>query len=103
MVAAIAEAVIGPKPGMLISRRAVSSFWASFAIVRSSRAIASSKFRNCTTSGRRNAAPEPRRDGVVSGEVDQRSENAVGRRALAGERGNESPTPNFGFPTTRLG
>ena len=26
MVAAIAEAVIGPKPGMLISRRAVSSF-----------------------------------------------------------------------------
>jgi hypothetical protein len=31
MVAAIAEAVIGPKPGMLISRRAVSSFCASFA------------------------------------------------------------------------
>ena len=34
MVAAIAEAVIGPKPGMLISRRAVSSFCASFAMVR---------------------------------------------------------------------
>jgi hypothetical protein len=41
---------MGPKPGMLISRRAVSSFCTSFAIVRSSRAIAS-RFRNCTTSG----------------------------------------------------
>ena len=30
MVAAIAEAVIGPKPGMLIKRRAVSSFCARF-------------------------------------------------------------------------
>ena len=37
MVAAIAEAVIGPNPGMLISRRAVSSFCAIFAIVGSSR------------------------------------------------------------------
>jgi uncharacterized protein DUF5681 len=26
----------------------------------------------------------------------------LGRRALAGEGGNESPTPNFGFPTARL-
>jgi hypothetical protein len=26
----------------------------------------------------------------------------LGRRALAGERGNESATPNFGSPTTRL-
>ena len=51
MVAAIAEAVIGPKPGMLIKRRAVSSFCASFARMRSSRAIASSRFRSCTTSG----------------------------------------------------
>jgi hypothetical protein len=51
MVAAIAEAMIGPKPGMLISRRVVSSFCASFAMVRSSRSIASSRFRNCTTSG----------------------------------------------------
>ena len=34
MVAAIAEAVIGPKPGMLISRRAVSSFCTSFAMMR---------------------------------------------------------------------
>jgi transposase len=34
MVAAIAEAVIGPKPGMLIRRRAVSSFCASFAMIR---------------------------------------------------------------------
>jgi hypothetical protein len=41
VVAAIAEAVIGPKPGILISRRAVSSFSAIFTIVRSSRAIAS--------------------------------------------------------------
>ena len=39
MVAAVAEAVIGPNPGMLISRRAVSSFCAIFAIVRSSRTI----------------------------------------------------------------
>ena len=50
MVAAIAEAVIGPKPGMLYRRRAVSSFCASSAMMRSSRAIASSRFRNCTTS-----------------------------------------------------
>ena len=41
--AALAEAVIRPKPGMLISRRAVSSFLAIFTIVRSSRAIASSR------------------------------------------------------------
>jgi hypothetical protein len=33
MVAAIAEAMIGPKPGMLVSRRAVSSRCASFAMV----------------------------------------------------------------------
>jgi len=39
MVAAIAEAVIGPKPGTLINRRAVSSFCASFAMMRSSFAI----------------------------------------------------------------
>ena len=38
MVAAIAETVIGPKPGMLIKRRAVSSFCA-FAMMRSSCAI----------------------------------------------------------------
>ena len=50
MVAAIAEAVMGPKPGMLVSRRAVSSFCASFAMLRSSRAIASSRLRYCTTS-----------------------------------------------------
>src|SRR5271156_6156364 len=66
MVAAIAEAVIGPKPGMLISRRAVSSFCASFAMVRSSRAIASSRFRNCTTSGA-NALAHFKRDFLVAG------------------------------------
>ena len=51
MVAAIAEAVIGPNPGMLISRRAVSSFCAIFTIVRSSRAIASSRFRSPSRPG----------------------------------------------------
>jgi hypothetical protein len=45
------RAVIGPKPGVLISRPAVSSFCASFAMLRSSQAIASSRWRNCTTSG----------------------------------------------------
>ena len=50
-LAAIADAVIGPKPGILINRRAVSSRCASLAIVRSSRAIASSRFRSWMTSG----------------------------------------------------
>jgi hypothetical protein len=35
---------------MLISRCAVSSFYATFAMMRSSRAIASSRLRNCATS-----------------------------------------------------
>jgi hypothetical protein len=57
---------MGPKPGMLISRRAVSSFCASFAIVRSSRAIASSRFRNCTTSG---ASASHTSNGIVSSQA----------------------------------
>src|SRR5271168_3224945 len=72
MVAAIAEAVIGPKPGMLISRRAVSSFCASFAMLRSSRAIASSRLRNCTTSG---ASASHTSNGIVAG-LDQLSQFA---------------------------
>ena len=51
MVAAIAEAMIGPKPGMLIGRRAVSPRCASLAMVCSNRTISSSRFRNCITSG----------------------------------------------------
>ena len=51
---------------MLISRRAVSSFCASFAIVRSSRAIASSRFRNCTTSG---ASASHTSNGIVSSQA----------------------------------
>ena len=78
MVAAIAEAAIGPKPGMLISRRAVSSCCASFAMVRSRRTIASSRFRNCTTSG---ASASHTSNGIVSS---QSSINSASSRACRG-------------------
>ncbi len=42
---------MGPKPGMFISRLAVSSFRAGFATERSQLAIASSRFRSCNTGG----------------------------------------------------
>ena len=86
MVAAMAEAVMGPKPGMLISRRAVSSFCASFAIVRSSRAIASSRFRNCTTSG---ASASHTSNGIVSS---QASTNSASPRACLGPCAAMTPT-----------
>ena len=76
-VAAIAEAVIGPNPGMLISRRAVSSCCASFAMVRSSRAIASSRFRNCTTSG---ASASHTSNGIASSQASIRCLRRYGRR-----------------------
>src|SRR5271166_1833667 len=80
MVAAIAEAVVGPKPGMLIRRRAVSSFCAIFAIVRSSRAIAWSRFRNCTTSG----ASASHSNGIVSSQASISSASSRAYRSPCG-------------------
>ncbi len=80
MVAAIAEAAMGPKPGMHISRRTASSFWAILAIVRSSRAIASSRVRNCTASGA-NASHTSKWDCLVAG-LDQPGQFAGVSRPL---------------------
>src|ERR1700722_6274663 len=63
---------------MLISRRAVSFFSASFAIVRSSRAIASSRFRNCTTSS---ASASHTSNGIASS---QASISSASSRACLG-------------------
>jgi hypothetical protein len=65
-----ADAVTGPMPGMLISRRAVSSFCAICAMVRSQRAIASSRFRNRTMSG---ASALHLAGGIVSSSASMRS------------------------------
>jgi hypothetical protein len=80
MVAAIAEAVMGPKPGMLISPRAVSSFSASFAMLRSSRAIASSRLRSCTTSG---AGASHASNGIVSSQASINSASSRANRSSA--------------------
>jgi hypothetical protein len=74
------------EPGMLISRRAVSSFCASFAMVRSSRAIASSRFRNCTTSG---ASASHTSNGTVSS---QASISSASSRACLGPCAAMTPT-----------
>jgi hypothetical protein len=86
----IAEAVIGPKPGMLISRRAVSSFCASLAMMRSSRAIASSRLRNCTTSG---ATASHTSNGIVSSQASMRRPTRGRVVAPAGRSRQPRPVP----------
>ena len=71
---------------MLIRRRAVSSRCASFAIMRSSRAIASSRFRNCTTSG---ASASHTSNGSVSS---QASISSASSRACLGPCAAITPT-----------
>src|SRR5580692_2258057 len=91
MVAAIAEAVIGPKPGTLINRRAVSSFCASFAMLRSSLAIASSRLRNCTTSG---ASASQTSNGTVSSQgLDQLSQFAGVSQPLRSDHADLGQVP----------
>jgi hypothetical protein len=85
-IAVIGDEPRGPKPGMVISRRAVSSFCAIFTIVRSSRAIASSRLRNCTTSG---ASASHTSNGIVSS---QASISAASSRACLGPCGAITPT-----------
>jgi hypothetical protein len=71
---------MGPKPGMLISPRAVSSFSASFAMLRSSRAIASSRLRSCTTSG---ASASHASNGIVSSQASINSASSRANRSPA--------------------